>query len=324
MRIAVGLMKTLHWEDDLQDSKFDHLKSINSVEGPRRLALGTVQFGLPYGIANAVGKIRLEHAEEMIESARHAGIDTLDTAISYGDAEVMLGRIGVSDFRIISKVPALGAHISSVEDWIVKQAEASLTRLRVSRLGGLMLHSPNDLIGPQGPGVVRGMLRVREAGLAERIGLSVYHPEQLDRLSNVLPLEILQIPANVFDRRFFASGWLSRLAETGVEVHARSVLLQGLLTMPPESVPSKFAPFRQIIDRWHDWVYGENFGVSPVQACLAHVASYEGIARLVVGADSLSQLHDLIASAAATPQRAPEALASPCSLLIDPTQWNKL
>jgi len=292
--------------------------------GTERLALGTVQFGLPYGVANTQGQVNPEQAAAMLGSARAAGIDTLDTAIAYGEAEMLLGRIGVTEFRLISKIPALREPVSAVDDWVVAQVEASLARLQVPRLGGLMLHAPDDLLGPHGSAIARGLQRARDAGLTERIGLSVYSPEQLATLSDRLPLEIVQIPANVFDRRFAETGWLDRLTANGVEVHARSVFLQGLLLMPSERIPSKFAPYRPLIDRWHTWLASETSSTSPVQACLSHVASYEDIARLVIGADSFEQLQVIIAAAAAAPKRAPASLASPVSPLINPAQWNTL
>lgn len=304
--------------------KADSVNLSSSPIGANRLALGTVQFGLPYGVANIQGQVSREEAEAMLEAARAAGINTLDTAIAYGVAEKLLGRIGVSGFRVISKVPALPEHVGAVDDWVMAHVEASLERLRVPRLGGLMLHAPDDLLGQHGAALAHGMQRARETGLAERIGLSVYSPEQLAAVIDRLPLEILQIPANIFDRRFAETGWLDRLATHGVEVHARSAFLQGLLLMPIESVPSKFAPFHPLIDRWHSWLTGEAAGTSPVQACLGHLASYAGIARIIVGADSLIQLQDIIAATATAPRRAPGLLTSPSTPLITPTQWNTL
>jgi len=293
--------------------------------GAARLALGTVQFGLPYGVANTQGQVSYDEAEAMIGAMLTAGIDTIDTAIAYGEAETVLGHIGMSGFRLISKVPALLEPVLAVDDWVVAQVEASLERLRVPRLSGLMLHSPDDLLGPHGSDLARGLRRAQDAGLAERIGLSVYSPEQLAILVDRLPLEIIQIPLNIFDRRFVETGWLDRLVADNVEVHARSVFLQGLLLMPSDRVPSKFAPFRSMIDDWHSWLASDAAaGRSTVQACLAHVASYPGISRLVVGSDNLAQLQDIINAATFAPIRAPESLSSPANSLINPVQWNTL
>jgi aryl-alcohol dehydrogenase-like predicted oxidoreductase len=325
-----GRSKTKWWKCDVEYLRTElYAPSVNIMQtlssiGAARLALGTAQFGLPYGIANTQGQVNLLQAELMLGAARDAGIDTLDTAISYGEAEELLGRIGVVGFRLISKIPALRDPVGAVDDWIMAQVEASLERLRVPRLGGLLLHAPDDLLGPNGPAIVRGLQRARDAGLAERVGLSVYSPEQLAALIDRLPLEIVQIPANVFDRRFAQTDWLDRLAMSGIEVHARSAFLQGLLLMPSDRVPSKFAPYRTLIDRWHAWLAGEAAGTSPVQACLAHVASYPGIARLVVGADSFEQLQDIIEAVSGAPLRAPESLTSPATPLINPAQWSAL
>ncbi len=293
--------------------------------GAARLALGTVQFGLSYGVANIQGQVSFDQAEAMLGTLRKVGIDTIDTAVAYGEAETVLGRIGISGFRLVSKVPALREPALAVDDWVLAQVEASLERLRVPRLGGLMLHAPDDLLGPHGSDLARGLLRARDTGLAERIGLSVYSPEQLAAVVDRLPLEIIQIPLNVFDRRFVETGWLDRLVSDDIEVHARSVFLQGLLLVPSDRVPSKFGPFRSLIDGWHAWLAGNAaVGRSAVRACLAHVASYAGISRLVVGADSLAQLQNIIEAASTAPLRAPESLASPATPLINPSQWNTL
>lgn len=317
---------TPHPGSELRTASARQVMQSQGAIGAARIALGTVQFGLPYGVANTQGQVSLGQAGAMLRVARTAGIDTLDTAIAYGEAETVLGRIGVSGFRLISKVPALRETEGAVDDWVMAQVEASLERLRVSRLGGLMLHAPDDLLGPHGSALARGLKRAREAGLAERIGLSVYSPEQLAALADRLPLEIIQIPFNVFDRRFFETGWLNRLVAGGVEVHARSAFLQGLLLMPPDLLPSKFAPFRPLIEGWHTWVTGEAAaGRSPLQVCLAHVASYAGIARIVVGADSSDQLQDILAAAAAVvPQLAPASLVNHTPTLINPSLWKTL
>jgi hypothetical protein len=321
---SVTLKNTLT-ESDLLSVKTRQSSPTPGTIGAERIALGTVQFGLPYGVANTQGQVSYDQAEAMIGAMRTVGIDTIDTAIAYGEAETVLGRIGISDFRLVSKVPALCEPACAIDDWVVAQVEASLERLRIPRLSGLMLHAPDDLLGPHGADLARGLQRAQDAGLAERIGLSVYSPEQLAALVDRLPLQIIQIPLNVFDRRFVETGWLDRLVSDNVEVHARSVFLQGLLLMTSDRVPSKFEPFRALIDGWHAWLASDAAaGGAALQACLAHVASYAGISRLVVGADSLAHLQDIITAVSTAPLRVPESLTSPATPLINPAQWNTL
>ena len=308
----------------LHNTKSEHSHQIHVSTWANRLALGTAQFGLPYGIANTLGQIKLEDAEAILIMARKAGIDTLDTAIAYGDAESLLGRIGVSGFQMISKVPAIREAIGSADDWVEYQVESSLSRLRVNRLKGLMLHAPDDLLGPYGHKIALGLQRVKDAGLVELIGLSVYSPEQLAAVMEFLPIEIIQIPLNIFDRRFVDSGWLDRLVQQGIEIHARSAFLQGLLLMPIKNIPSKFDPFRPTINNWHAWLAKQTPVTSPVQACLAHLASYSGITRLVVGVDTTIQLQEIILAASLSSYQAPACLASSEPGLIDPSKWSTL
>ena len=286
-----------------------------------RLALGTVQFGQSYGIANARGRVGVDEVRAILDRAREAGIDTLDTAVVYGDAELTLGRVGVAGFRVISKVPTVAQVEGPVDAWLLEQIEASLGRLGISKLYGLMLHHPDDLLGPHGPAVVAGLDEAVARGWVGKIGVSVYTPEQLATLVDRMPMGLVQIPANVFDRRFATSGWLARLAQRGTEVHARSAFLQGLLLMPAADIPATFAPSLPQLAAWHAWLAGQ--GVSAVEACLSHVGSYPEIDRVVAGCDGIDQLNEIIACAAASPRRAPDELSSTDPSLLNPALWKK-
>ena len=115
-----------------------------------RLALGTVQFGIPYGISNQQGKVSVDSAREILNYAHIRGINTLDTAIAYGDSENCLGQIGVKDWQVISKLCELPIETSDVLSWVRESVHGSLQRLQISQLYGLLLHSPQQLLIPQG------------------------------------------------------------------------------------------------------------------------------------------------------------------------------
>lgn len=115
-----------------------------------KLALGTVQFGLNYGIANESGQVSLAQAKEVLALAHLHGIADLDTAIAYGDAEARLGQIGVSGFRIVTKLPPMPADVADAGIWAKAELAGSLRRLGCSSVFGLLLHRSADLNGPQG------------------------------------------------------------------------------------------------------------------------------------------------------------------------------
>lgn len=285
-----------------------------------KIALGTVQFGLNYGIANASGQVSEDQAREMLDMARGTGIDTLDTAVVYGDAERLLGKLGVADFRVISKVPVLAEAVRSVQSWMQSEIEASLERLRLSRLYGLMLHHADDLAGPRGDDVARALIHLRERGLVERVGVSIYRPSQLPTVMQRMEPDLVQAPINVFDRRLADSGWLDRLCAAGTEVHVRSVFLQGLLLMPLDKIAKRFEPWRPTFAAWTSW--SDATGMPRTTTCLSHVLSYPGISRVVVGCDSAEQLREVIKDASAPPRTAPAEFSIDDERLINPATWS--
>jgi hypothetical protein len=251
-----------------------------------RLALGTVQFGLPYGVANQGGRVQLADAAAILADARAGGLDTLDTAVAYGESEACLGAIGVGGWRVISKLPTLPDDCHDVAAWVDGNVAASCSRLGIDRLHGLLLHNPLQLLGSRGADLALGLRAARANGLVGRIGVSIYAPRDLEAVYSLLLPELVQAPLSLVDRRLADTGWLKRLADDGVEVHTRSSFLQGLLLMP--HIPPQFAPWESIWKRWNGWL-AENPGEA-LSACLTYPLSFNEVHRVTVGVDSLDQL----------------------------------
>lgn len=287
-----------------------------------KLALGTVQFGLPYGIANRQGPVSSAEARAIIEYAVSIGIDTLDTAATYGHSEQRLGEIGVPTWKIISKLPPIPAGMGDVGHWVRITVERSLQLLRVRQLTGLLLHHPADLLGEHGVLLQRALLDVQAAGLVGKIGVSVYRPAELDELVRRCPVEIVQVPFNVLDRRILSSGWLARLHDLGIEVHARSVFLQGLLLFSRQARPAQFNRWKDIWRDWEDYLQASN--QTPLEACLRFVSAHSAIDRIVVGIDSRRQLEEIFATLQGVVVSPPDYLLSHDPLLLEPSRWRSL
>ena len=286
-----------------------------------KLALGTVQFGMRYGIANRRGQLDLAEARKVLERAAAAGIDTLDTAMTYGTSEATLGSLGVEQWRVISKLPALPDPCPDVEGWVRSALESCLERLRLGRLGALLLHAPADLAGPKGAALYAALLAMKRDGLVERIGISIYDPRELAALDG-LRFDVVQAPFNPIDRRLAASGWLYTLRRAGVEIHVRSIFLQGLLLMRADDRPASFARWQPVWNLWHGWL-AKN-GLSALEACLGYVAGYPQIDRVVVGVDGLAQLDDILNARIAPLSELPLALSVDDLDLINPSRWPRL
>jgi aryl-alcohol dehydrogenase-like predicted oxidoreductase len=285
-----------------------------------RLALGTVQFGLKYGVANENGLVPDDALHAILRCARGAGADTLDTAIGYGESERRLGAAGVAGWRVITKLPALPDSVEDVASWIEAHVRGSLERLRIPRLDGLLLHKPGDSIGSRGERYRSTLDRLKARGLATHVGISIYDPSELDAVWAVWQPDIVQAPLNVIDRRLIESGWLDRLAAGGVHVYVRSVFLQGLLLLPANRRPAWFRKWSGVLDGWLDWC--DAHAVSPVEAAIAFVASLPGVHRYVIGVESLRQLEEIVVVAASARAPAlPMDLASHDLDLLEPSRW---
>ncbi len=289
--------------------------------GVERLALGTAQFGFSYGIANQFGQVSRDEVSAIIDCAKEAGLDSLDTAIVYGESEQRLGEIGVESWRVISKLPAVPEDHTNVAAWVQKLVLESLARLRIPKLHGLLLHRPQQLLDLKGEQLYKALIDLKGQGKIEKIGISIYDPDELDVLLPNFHFDLVQAPFNIIDRRLETLGWLTRLQKSGIEVHARSVFLQGLLLMKHSSRPEFFSQWQFLWDQWRDWLVDQS--MTPVQACLGFAMLQPEISRVVVGVDSLKQLKDILASVEISRVMPPITLASEDINLINPSYWGK-
>lgn len=296
-----------------------------------KIAVGTVQFGLSYGVANHAGQTPQAAAAEILARARAAGATYLDTAIGYGEAESVLGRIGAArdGWQIISKLPALPRDIAArdVEGWCRDALFASLDRLRADALSGLLLHRPDDLLGTNGAALADALHALRKDGLTGAVGISIYGPDDLDALHAdpsrlpVLPLDIVQCPASALDRRLETSGWADRLQAAGTRIHLRSAFLQGLLLLPQSDLPDHLAHAADDLRRWHGWL--AETGSSPLAAALRFAMSRGYAECAVLGMDSVDHLTQILEAARQDGPIPPAGVASRNPVLLDPRKWMK-
>lgn len=287
-----------------------------------KLALGAVQFGLSYGVANATGRVSGKAANAILHRAQESGMDTLDTAIAYGDSESVLGSLGVQGWRVVSKLPAVPEGCTDVAQWVRAQTQESLRRLGLQRLYGLLLHRPEQLLGSIGSDLYAALQSLKAEGWVAKVGVSVYGSTELAKLWPQYQFDLIQAPLNILDRSLVDSGWSARLKDSGVEVHTRSAFLQGLLLMPAYKRPSRFHRWADIWQEWDRWLL--TTGLTPVQACLRYVNTVDAIDRVVVGVDSLAQLDEIVAAADGPLNSLPSFKPLQDERLINPASWNQL
>lgn len=263
----------------------------------------------------------LPDARSILKTAKSAGIDTLDTAMGYGASERILGEIGVENMRIITKLPAVPDGCSDIQGWIKTSVLQSLDRLRITRIEGLLLHRPLQLKEPIGDEIYSALLHIKQEGLIEKTGFSIYSPDELDLLWENYKTDMIQAPLNILDHRLARSGWLDRLWKEGVSIHVRSIFLQGLLLMEERSLPPGFRRWARVWRNWGDWLKEKH--MSPLEACVGFALSWKEIERVLVGVDSEQHLRQIIKSMEADPCPLPDWLESTDRDLIEPTRWKQ-
>ncbi len=289
-----------------------------------KLALGTVQFGLDYGISNAAGRVPEAEVQRILVLAAQSGITLLDTAAAYGDAEAVLGRLlpPGHGFRLVTKLPRLPAELDAkaVQEWTVLQFQQSLQRLHMPRAYGLLVHNAQDLLGPQGAALWEVMRGLRAGAQTGKIGVSVYTGLECDALLARFDLDLLQIPINPLDQRLIKGGQLARLKAGGVEVHARSLLLQGLLTMDPATLPAFFTQAVPVLTSYQKAC--RDHGLTAVDGAVAFARAVSGIDYAVLGVTSTTELRQLINAQAhrlTLDWYAPFAMDN--ELILNPARW---
>ena len=288
----------------------------------QKLALGTVQFGLPYGVANQKGQVAQSEVQEILDLARANGINTLDTAIAYGESERVLGAMALDGFDIITKLPSVPDNCTDISGWVERELEGSLSRLNVSKVDGLLLHSPSQLTSAIGQTLYETLLKKKHEGVVRNIGVSVYSPDELSLLIESFQFDLIQAPFNIIDSRLKEGGLFEKLASSGTQLHVRSVFMQGLLLMPAASRPEKFNRWSSLWSNWEQWLSETN--LTPLQACLRYVLSIPEIERVVVGVDSLVQLKEILTALEGDCPTPPPTLNCLDPQLLNPSLWNSL
>jgi aryl-alcohol dehydrogenase-like predicted oxidoreductase len=293
------------------------------MERSNRLALGTVQFGLAYGVSHEGGRVPVQEARAIVELAAQNGVDILDTAAAYGGSEEVLGEIAGADtpFAVVTKTMPIRAE--RVDEAAVDRVEAafrkSLRRLRRDSVYGLLVHDARDILNPGGERLWARLEALRDQGLAKKIGVSAYDRGEIEPAVSRFPIAIIQAPLSVFDQRLLADGTLARVAASGVEIHTRSLLLQGLLLMTPEAAGAKLPHVAERLGAWRRAL--AEVGVSPLAAALGFALAQPTIDRIVIGVHSAAHLAECLAAAR-------DAFSFDCTRfacddldVIDPRRW---
>lgn len=243
-----------------------------------KLVLGTVQFGLQYGI-NSAGRPSTEQVSDILDNAKAGSIQILDTSSAYGNAEEVLGDVKAgSSFKIVSKYPKCDQSVADTFN-------NSLKVLGVDHLYGYLLH--HFEVYRENKAVWNDFIQLQKEGKVDRIGFSLYEPWELDLILNDgIPFSLIQVPFNIFDRQF--EPYFQKLKEMGVEIHVRSTFLQGLFFKDRNTLPEKLEPLKTYLFALDE--YSKQTGLSVAKIALNYNLQNPFIDGVLIGVDTNEQL----------------------------------
>lgn len=289
-----------------------------------KLGLGTAQFGMAYGATNQAGQVPVEEVAGILRYCQKLGIEILDTAWLYGDAEKVLGNVspGLKGFKVVTKVYGLDEG-TDIEKTFDEHFSKTLRDLKLQSVYALLVHTAENLLGPDGDRVWALFQNARDHGLAQKIGVSTYTPEEALELSRRYDLDIIQAPCNLVDQRLSEQGVLSHLKDKQVEIHARSIFLQGLLLSPPDQLPDRLSSFKNVLSQIFALMESED--ITPMEACLGYVESRSEIDSVIVGVSGLQELESIVATERRLGDRAQGVSYTDFSvsdeILLNPSKW---
>jgi len=288
-----------------------------------KISIGTAQFGLNYGISGGTQVSNLE-AKNILELGIKNNIVTVDTAFNYGNCHSILGDIGIKNKnQIITKLPEipLDANIN-IENWIFDKISSALKDLKIEVLQGVLLHRPAQLLLVEGEKIYNALRKLKSSGLVNKIGISIYEPSELDDLIPRFNFDIVQSPFSIFDQRLIESGWLNTLNRLNIEIHVRSIFLQGLLLFK-EPRPKKFDRWADLWQEWDNYLINSN--KSALENCLQFVYSQEKINKIIIGIDSYQQFSEIININFSNENINPKKFnIKEMNLLVNPSKWEEL
>lgn len=273
-----------------------------------KLGLGTVQFGQAYGVSNTRGQVAREEAAAILARAAQAGMPVLDTAANYGEAESVLATLNTAPFRIVTKTIGVKNGVEAV----MARARQSAATLKADTL---LVHAAADL---EDPALWPALQQLKAEGVFRRIGISVYVADEPVRLAERFRPDVMQLPFSVLDQRLLKSGVLDRLKGLGVEIHARSIFLQGLLFL--DTLPEKLRHAALELSLTKAAIAAAS--ATPLQAALGFVLARPEVDVALVGVTSCAELDGILAAAALPlPRLDWSALALRDEMVLTPSRW---
>ena len=256
-----------------------------------KIIVGSANFNQKYGVKKNF--IKKNEIKKLFNLAAKNKIKVIDTSPLYKESEKIIGQINNNRFKVISKIPKKPKNIKKKEivDWLKKSAINSLANLKIKKFECLLLHNANSLLCKNGDEIYKGIRNMKINGFTSKIGVSIYDFSVLDKILKKFKFNLIQAPFNILDQRLVEKGWLKKLKKRKIEVHARSIFLQGILLLKHNQLPKKLIKLSKKLMVWESWLKKNKF--NSLQVCLSFVLNQHQLDGIIVGYNNTNQLKQI-------------------------------
>ena len=257
------------------------------------LSIGTAQFGFNYGICNKNGIVRQSEVYKIISYCKFNKIFALDTAQGYGKSHKVLSKTNLRKFKITSKLSPINKKKNKyLESYVTSQIDKILKDLKVKKIYSLLIHDTSQLEGEFGQNLYNILSKLKNKKFL-KLGVSVYSKDELEKIIKKFRIDVVNLPISLANQSFVEGNYLSKIKKNKIEIHARSIFLQGLLLCKNNRLPLRFRK-NKFFYEWKKWLETHNYNALDV--CLAYLKSLRQIDKIIVGVDDLKQLKDITKS----------------------------
>lgn len=258
-----------------------------------KLIIGTAQFKKGYGITNINKRINNKEIKKIFTLINKNNIKYFDTAPFYGNSEKILGEY-INQKEIVTKIPDIKEKIISKKSILEtkKILFQSIKNLKINNLYGVLLHSSFDLLKPGKKYLIDFLRGIKKDKITKKVGVSIYEKKDFYDIQKFFSPDIIQLPLNIIDRRLITNNFLKKIKDKKIEIHARSVFLQGVLLENPKNFPPFFQQFKS--DFLHLRNEIKKNKISLLKAYLAFVLTIKEIDKIVIGIALSKQLKQIL------------------------------
>ena len=287
-----------------------------------KIILGSANFNQIYGIKKNF--IKKKEIKKSFKLALKNNIKIIDTSPLYNKSEKIIGLLNNNKFKIISKIPKIPQNIKkkNIKKWLKLKAINSLKNLKIKKFECLLLHRVDSLLSENGNEIYKNIKNMKTIGLTNKIGISIYDFNILDKILRKYKFDLIQVPFNILDQRLVTTGWLKKLKKRKIKIYVRSIFLQGILLLKHNQLPEKLKKLNKNFIIWENWLKKNN--LSPLQACLSFVLNQRQLDGIIVGYNNKNQLNQILKQKKMKSSFSIPNLNIKNRKLIDPRAWLNL